>query len=414
MRSGTQSLKGIQTTTVYPSGAQTFAFLTQWTQNLTAASLVKGNWKAPNPWSYTVDRFQGAKGRSTTELPPGTTVKEVVGQLVEGGPPLLNGGNYAAFYNNAYNQALGQLNTNVRGSLDLAVSLAEAGQAYKMLNLVGRFKAGIADMAKSYAAEVQRGLNSKLNTSKGRRNLAKDLDRWQKGLSSRYRGSFQPVPLNPGLVSRVSAAAANGWCEFTYGWSPLVSDIYGIASNCVNHVRQNDVVKAKVRQVVNVSTQEVISFGGASPSGPCRHEGFCGTTISIRLMPNWDTGLAKWSSLNPLSVAWELVPYSFVVDWFLDIGSYMRNLETALLYDNRFRDGFVSRILRYETNLSVNGRQKPFSETYTLKATSGRTYTSFQRTLLSSYPLPRVPSFQVDLGSNQLLSAAALLRQLLH
>lgn len=413
MRNSLNTLKGMTTQTDVLSGASYTWFSQQWQRSVTAASLVKGDRKAPNPWSYTVDSFQGAKGDYAMEYPPGRLYRTVTGQLIEGGPPLLNGGNYVSIYFNAYNQALGRLNSNVRGSLDLAVSLAEAGQAVRMLNLVARFKAGVADMANSYMREVARGIETKRNSARGRRNLARDLDRWQKGLSSRYPGSYQPVPLNPGLVSRASSLLANGWCEFTYGWSPLVSDIYGIASNVCNHVRNNDVVKAKVRQVINVTTQEEISYLGATPKGPCRHEGFCGTTISIRLKPNWDTGLAKWSSLNPLSVAWELVPYSFVVDWFLDIGSYMRNLETALLYDNRFRDGFVSRILRYETNHSVDGRQQPFAEVYRLKASAGRTYVHFERSVLTSYPLPELPSFQVDLGSNQLLSAAALLRQLL-
>lgn len=30
--------------------------------------------------------------------------------------------------------------------------------------------------------------------------------------------------------------------------------------------------------------------------------------------------------INPLSVAWELVPFSFVVDWFLPIGTYINSM----------------------------------------------------------------------------------------
>jgi hypothetical protein len=30
--------------------------------------------------------------------------------------------------------------------------------------------------------------------------------------------------------------------------------------------------------------------------------------------------------LNPLQIAWELVPYSFVVDWFMPVGSFLETL----------------------------------------------------------------------------------------
>lgn len=38
------------------------------------------------------------------------------------------------------------------------------------------------------------------------------------------------------------------------------------------------------------------------------------------------TNLASLLATNVASTAWELVPYSFVVDWFLPIGDYIRNL----------------------------------------------------------------------------------------
>lgn len=41
---------------------------------------------------------------------------------------------------------------------------------------------------------------------------------------------------------------------------------------------------------------------------------------------------AKVGLTNPLSVAWELIPFSFVVDWFLPIGKYLDALDVPLLY----------------------------------------------------------------------------------
>lgn len=36
--------------------------------------------------------------------------------------------------------------------------------------------------------------------------------------------------------------------------------------------------------------------------------------------------LSQLSLTNPLEVAWELVPFSFVVDWMLPIGDYLSNM----------------------------------------------------------------------------------------
>jgi hypothetical protein len=39
---------------------------------------------------------------------------------------------------------------------------------------------------------------------------------------------------------------------------------------------------------------------------------------------------------DPLSVAWELIPYSFVVDWFVPIGTYLDNLNAIPKLIGRF------------------------------------------------------------------------------
>jgi hypothetical protein len=119
--------------------------------------------------------------------------------------------------------------------------------------------------------------------------------------------------------------------------------------------------------------------------------------------------------MNPLSITWELIPYSFVVDWFVDIGSYLRNFETGLLYNSIFLSGYKSELYRYGAELTcgfaqhVSGDMKYIARD--LNAMTRRV--EFSRTVLGTYPLPNRPSIKADLGSSQLLSAAALLRQFL-
>ena len=54
--------------------------------------------------------------------------------------------------------------------------------------------------------------------------------------------------------------------------------------------------------------------------------------------------VSTYTSMNPASIKWELVPYSFVVDWFYDIGSYLRGCETSTIYSSVFKAGWTSEL----------------------------------------------------------------------
>lgn len=128
-------------------------------------------------------------------------------------------------------------------------------------------------------------------------------------------------------------------------------------------------------------------------------------------LPSSKFDLARWTSLNPASIAWELTPYSFVVDWFLDIGGTLRNFETAVLSQGSFHHGYIDYLMYYDSDqefvyLGSHGGAVDGDDIIV----SGNLYESdFVREVLTSYPYPRLPSFNAKLGWQRLLSAAALL-----
>ena len=143
------------------------------------------------------------------------------------------------------------------------------------------------------------------------------------------------------------------------------------------------------------------------------------TKIAIILANDSYLDYGRWTSLNPINIAWELIPYSFVVDWFLNIGGYLRNAETALLYGAVFRGGYVSASSKLEGPLEflqsyTSGFPPlPYSKEYLTSAHGYAKLTGFNRSILGSYPFPTPPSFKANLGSGQLLNAAALLGALI-
>jgi hypothetical protein len=130
-----------------------------------------------------------------------------------------------------------------------------------------------------------------------------------------------------------------------------------------------------------------------------------------------DFDASRWSSLNPISIAWEVMPYSFVIDWFVNIGGTLRNLETALLERrSKFVNGYwthldvvdaryVTPFTRYSAGGGDNWEVDPRTRNWKR--------IRFERNLLSSYPFPMVPSFRAELGTERLLSAASLLANFL-
>lgn len=374
--------------------------------------LIKGNFKDPNPWRYTVNKRSYLEGHwSRISIEPGNRSRLICDQGTLSDTTQACG--YLqddSYLSPNYDRAVERLNEKVRGNLDLSVALGETGQTAKMLNLVDRFKVGYAGMVASYHREVMRGVRDAHNLKL----LDRRLRKWQKTTVSRYRDHYRPVPINKGVVSRVSSLGANGWLEFTYGWSPLISDIRGVAENVLGFSRNRNWVKASSTLRSEEREQAEVILDGISMPGEIVTDVVVKTRFKIFLDPSFDNNLAKWTSLNPASIAWELTPYSFVVDWFLDIGSYIRGLETAFLYGNQFQSGYCSELITYTRRFSsVGARRIPGVESQVWRAVETLRHTNFSRRLLISYPAPHVPSFKVDLGASRLISAASLLRQLL-
>lgn len=394
-----------QITTVTATGqlySQSNSWGPYWDRELRCpTTIVYGDRVAPNPWSYTKTELYYLQGSLLDSGPSLTTTTS--GIL---GPPEVNHPNVSSYSHEARAKALEKLNEKVRGSLDLATSLAESGQTVKMLNLVERLSSALQHTRRSYLREIWAGHRSR----KWRRQLPRFLKRWQRGLKTTFGRDYAPLPVKPGLVSRVSSAGANGWLEFTYGWKPLMSDIYGVASNVVGHVRKYlTFFSAMGKQVIN---ENDVVAGPSGHAGRCKVSGFASCRYGLTLTPNHDSGLQTWTSLNPLSVAYELLPYSFVLDWIIDIGGYLRNLETALLYSVSFVRGYMSTLWTYTSASTFTSNTRKWGGyTSTLIGQCSYSATKFDRVVLSGYPFPQPPRFNTDLGSSRLLSTASLLRQ---
>lgn len=328
----------------------------------------RGNMVDPTPWNYSVARILRHYGKKET-LTPGDALIAGLHGVIDVPQQETRSQKDAV-----YNMALNRLNDKVRGNLDLSIALAESGTTARMV-----------------------------------RNTLKVLRHARKLKPPGGFGSTRDV--------------ANGYLQFKYGWKPLLSDVYNAANESIRVVvnkLEHTSASARIPEGRKY-VREYASYGSSTkvPVERTVSEGsFSGCKIGISLeIPPDSFRLDRWTSVNPVSIAWELVPYSFVVDWFFDIGSYLRNIETGLLLGGRFRSGYVSEIWRSEVTDELTNWVSPVNQwnqkhRYT-ENVGERLDIIFTRARLSNYPFPRKPTINVDLGSGQLFSAAALLRQLM-
>lgn len=368
----------------------------------------KGDFKRPVPFRYSVTDNSYMLG-FRQQYSDGKVVSTESGSFPEEAVAFVPTDNLVAI---ARNQALERLSEKARGSLNLAASIGESGQTRKMLNLSARATSNFSSMQKAW----DRKIYERLRTIRNRTKLQKILKRWEKDKLLRLplaRKYYRRAVIDDGFVSRVTALGANGWLEFTYGWSPLIGDIKSVADNVVGRCHG---LSNRITATGNVVINER-RVSAPTPSYPSLSETAVGR-VSVRVVcqmrPDFDPGLSIWTTFNPVSLAYELSPYSFVIDWAFNLGSYLRSLETGLLFQTQYQYGCVSTLSRVEYTAVKRGRVQGDPRNATrFYMTAKKVVTSFTRDLSPSYPIPSFPKVDVNLGSSRLLSAASLLRQLI-
>lgn len=144
------------------------------------------------------------------------------------------------------------------------------------------------------------------------------------------------------------------WLEFSYGWKPLVDDIHKAAEILSapwdpqwiheSHVSDYDVVKSAV--VDQGSNGSKITYENHVKLKVFARVGGVVTLANPNLQAYKNAGLT-----NPLSWAWELLPFSFVVDWFTSVGQFINSFDDTVGLN--IVDGFYSYGMKGSSNVSA-------------------------------------------------------------
>lgn len=161
-----------------------------------------------------------------------------------------------------------------------------------------------------------------------------------------------------GKPSRKKDLAEN-WLELQYGWKPLLMDIEGLLKSLSIFNSANSHVcrvaasgSALSVKTSNFETHMYPTIGNNMGRNYTRTETRCKYVCYYRIESPLTSFLAQTGFTNPINLAWEILPFSFVVDWFLPIGPY---LEALSAWDGlTFVEGSQTRFTRCLTRLSVD------------------------------------------------------------
>lgn len=133
----------------------------------------------------------------------------------------------------------------------------------------------------------------------------------------------------PKGVRKSSKAFANNWLEYHFGWEPLVKDIGGAVDTLQKPFPKRKVTGTGKGDILGVSTF-VNDYGPSEGkiTGTTRTTGSTGVRLqAVASVSNPNLYLANQLGFtNPLSIAWELVPFSFVADWFVNVGDVLSSM----------------------------------------------------------------------------------------
>ncbi len=219
----------------------------------------------------------------------------------------------------------------------------------------------------------------------------------------RYLRDFRKVVNEPNGLRDFQKGVASGYLSYQYGWKPLMSDLYGAYDEYKRGTTSTLPLSAEETVVTTWEDSNDQAYW-VNRSSSLKVINTCGITARIKV-----DNLARANALglvNPVSLAWEVVPFSFVVDWVMPIGSTLQSITAPLGLD--FVGGFES-----QTVLGTVKASRSVPAGYVGEAVGATSQVHYHdRVPLGGFPVPQFYT-KSPFSTSHTLSALALFRQLI-
>lgn len=120
-----------------------------------------------------------------------------------------------------------------------------------------------------------------------------------------------------GILNGSRISISDTWLDLQYGWGPILSDIFEAMKS---FYKRSNAPRVDYYRTSISSTGSVVVEGSTQAS-----ETYAKRRCIITFRQTEKMSLAAELGLtDPASLVWELLPFSFLADWFIPIGSYLQ------------------------------------------------------------------------------------------
>lgn len=227
----------------------------------------------------------------------------------------------------------------------------------------------------------------------------------------RFKEAFKALQCRPTNNVSHSKSAASNWLALQYGWLPLYSDLYGATEELERSYDRTKAHPPLISVVAQRRWHKSRIQDGVASIGAV---GSCETIYDARVKFTYtvDVASAQWLGrvglTNPLDIAWEVLPYSFVVDWIYPIGKFINTLDATL--GCTFVDGSNSGTMRCNLHYTRNADYTIGNYRYVWHNCTGDTYYfTYDRDKYTGFPTVQLPHFKNPFSAQHYANALALL-----
>lgn len=211
----------------------------------------------------------------------------------------------------------------------------------------------------------------------------------------------------------------NAWLEYRFAWLPLINDISDSLKSASEFEKKIHTFSTRVGDEFHFKVDKDVGSLGYDV-GDIMHgvrEGWYGMVVNYGIS---DTTLSALGSLMDIpTTLWDSVPWSFVIDWAVNISQYLdlRNATIGTQFSSGCTSVFYKQtvtspgsyrtyypdVIRY--NIGVKPRRL-----YTKTGGPSRSDVSFTRTVMTSFPSPKL-EYPLNMSYTHLVDSFSLISQ---
>lgn len=198
---------------------------------------------------------------------------------------------------------------------------------------------------------------------------------------------------------KASRSFSKNFLEWHFGWSPLLDDIHTSCEILSKPFRAH-------KAAGSASEKSSFLLGATSPE-VWKDGGKQNWTVSARVaayirVTNPNLNLAAQMGLtNPATVLWELVPFSFVVDWFVNVSDFLGQFDEfiGLALDEPYHSFKATGSAQLEHFVWLHESTPPYSGYWSKTG-------SIDSSLSEFYRLRGLPSIELAINHGTILSVS--------